>query len=320
MANLGADFSISAHIGTAPQQPGLIKLWHALCTNVDPFELVYLSDNFTPAQVATFMAAAPATRAADVITHLLSFPPIGRPDRGTALETIKAQYAYPFWLGGTVVQTPHAAIYDYDHTGPPTHAGAVDPLPESDENKAALGRYIWKDPGPAARAARTAAGHISGFYLCTEHEFLFEDDPNGQSQVQALMNGTIDNVSHDFISPKLPDRSVTSIRIPAAQYRHNMNTRGATPNLNSKCAGKKRVVINGTQLAAQDPARVLGDGTAVPSFWPDANGPPPDVYNVPLTPGDLARTFQRIIATTHPGSYRTPAQGPLGVRLGRIVG
>ena len=47
MANLGADFSISAHIGTAPQQPGLIKLWHALCTNVDPFELVYLSDNFT---------------------------------------------------------------------------------------------------------------------------------------------------------------------------------------------------------------------------------------------------------------------------------
>ena len=29
---------------------------------------------------------------------------------------------------------------------------------------------------------------------------------------------------------------------------------------------------------------------------------------------------ERIIATTHPASYRTPAQGPLGVRLGRIVG
>ena len=62
------------------------------------------------------------------------------------------------------------------------------------------------------------------------------------------------------------------------------------------------------------------DGTAVPNFWDDANGPPPDVYNVPLTPGDLARTFERIDATTHPASYRTPAQGPLGVRLGRIVG
>ena len=78
--------------------------------------------------------------------------------------------------------------------------------------------------------------------------------------------------------------------------------------------------IYGTQLAPHDPARVLGDGTAVPNFWDDANGPPPDVYNVPLTPGDLARTFERITATTHPASYRTPAQGPLGVLLGRIVG
>ena len=62
MANLGADFSISAHMGTASQQPELLKLWHASCTNVDPFELVYLSDNFTAAQVATFAAAPPATR------------------------------------------------------------------------------------------------------------------------------------------------------------------------------------------------------------------------------------------------------------------
>ena len=51
------------------------------------------------------------------------------------------------------------------------------------------------------------------------------------------------------------------------------------------------------------------NGTAVPSFWDDANGPPPDVYNVPLTAGDLARTFERIVATTHPASYRTPAHG-----------
>ena len=58
MANLGADFSISAHIGTAPQQPGLVKLWHASCTNVDPLELVFLANNFTPAQVATFAAHA----------------------------------------------------------------------------------------------------------------------------------------------------------------------------------------------------------------------------------------------------------------------
>ena len=186
MAHLGADFSISAHIGTAPQQPGLVKLWEASCTNVDPFELVYLSDNFTPAQVATFAAAPPATRAADVITHLLSFPPMGRPDRGTALETIKAQYAYSFWLGGTVVQTPHAWIYDYDHTGPPAHAGAVAPFPESDENKSALGRYTWQDPGAAARAVRRAAGYVTGFYLYTDHEFYFQDDPNGQSQVQAV--------------------------------------------------------------------------------------------------------------------------------------
>ena len=45
------------------------------------------------------------------------------------------------------------------------------------------------------------------------------DDPAGQSQVQAVMNGTIDNVSHDFINNKLPGRSVTCIRIPSAQYR-----------------------------------------------------------------------------------------------------
>ena len=117
------------------------------------WELVYLSDNFTPAQVAIFVAALPATRAADVITHLLSFPPMGRPDRGTALKTIKAQYAYPFWLGGTVVQMPHAAIYDYDHTGPPPHAGAVAPLPESDENKSTIGRYMWQDRITAACAS-----------------------------------------------------------------------------------------------------------------------------------------------------------------------
>ena len=80
------------------------------------------------------------------------------------------------------------------------------------------------------------------------------------------------------------------------------------------------MTINGTSLAAQNPARVLGNGTAVPSFWDDALGVPPDVYHVPITPGDLARTFERLIATTHPSSYRTPAQGPLGVRLGRIVG
>ena len=187
MGNLGADFSISAHIGTAPQQPALKKLWSAACMNVDPYELVYLSDNFSPAQVATFAAALPATRADDVITHLLSFQPMGRPDRGTALETIKAQYAYSFWLGGTVVQTPHACIYDYDHSGPPTHPGAVAPLPESDENKSALGRYTWQDPGKAMRAARRAAGFVTGFYLYTEHTFCFED-----AQVQAVMNGTID--------------------------------------------------------------------------------------------------------------------------------
>ena len=320
MANLGADFSISAHIGTAPQQPGLVKLWHASCTNVDPFELVYLSDNFSPAQVATFAAAPPATRADDVITHLLGFPQMGRPDRGTALETIKAQYAYTFWLGGTVVQTPHAFIYDYDHTGPPAHVGAVAPLPESEENKSALGRYTWKDPGQAIRAALRANGSVSGFYLYTEHRFIFEDDPNGTSQVQAVMNGTIDNISHDFINAKLPHRSVTCIRTPSAQYRHNMNRRGATPKFQGRDSSSKVLTIHGTQLAANDPARVLGDGTAVPNFWDDLNGPPPDVYNVPITPGDLARTFERIVATTHPASYRTPAQGPLGVLLGRIVG
>ena len=32
------------------------------------------------------------------------------------------------------------------------------------------------------------------------------------------MNHTIDNISHDFINPKLPGRSVTCIRIPAAEY------------------------------------------------------------------------------------------------------
>ena len=119
----------------------------------------------------------------------------------------------------------------------------------------------------------------------------------------------------------MPDRSVTCIRVPAAQYRHNMNTRGATPKFAKSGAGdEKRMTINGTSLAAQNPARVLGNGTAAPSFWDDALGVPPDVYHVPITPGDLARTFERIIATTHPSSYRTPAQGPLGVRLGRIVG
>ena len=320
MANLGQDFSISAHMGTAPQQPALVKLWHASCKNVDAFRLVYLSDNFSPAQVATFAAAPPATRAADVITHLLGFPPRGRPDRGTALETLKAQYAYTFWLGGSVVQTPHAHIYDFDYTGPPSHAGAVAPLPESVENKSALGRYVWIDPGQAPRAQLRANGRVAGYYLYTEHKFYFEDDPNGQSQVQAVMNGTIDNISHDFINARLPDRSVTCIRILSAQYRHNMNTRGATPKMQKADGASKCVRIHGTQLAANDPARVLGDGTPVPNFWDDANGPPPDVYHVAITTGDLARTFERIIATTHPASYRKPAQGPLGVRLGRIVG
>jgi len=138
--------------------------------------------------------------------------------------------------------------------------------------------------------------------------------------VQAVMNGTIDNISHDFINSKLPDRSVTCIRIPSAQYRHNMNTRGATPKFVKAVSSSKRVTIHGTALAAHDPARVLGDGTAVPNFWDDANGPPPDVYNVSITPGDMARTIERIVATTHPSSYRTPAQVPLGVLLGRIVG
>ena len=156
---------------------------------------------------------------------------------------------------------------------------------------------------------------MTGFYLYTEFEFYFHD-----SQVQAVMNGTIDNISHDFINPKLPGRSVTCIRIPSAQYRHNMNTRGATPKFTKQGSIIKVVWIHGTQLAAHDPARVLGNGTAVPNFWGDANGPPPDVYNVPLTAGDLARTFKRIVATTHPASYRTPAQGALGVLLGRIVG
>ena len=165
---------------------------------------------------------------------------MGRPDRGTALETIKAQYAYTFWLGGTIVQTPHACIYDYDH------AGAVAPLPESDENKSALSRYTWIDPGQETRAARRAAGSVSGYYFYTEHAFCFEDDPNGRSQVRAAMDGTIDNVSHDFINPKLPGRSVTCIRIPSAQYRHNMNTRGATPKFTKQGSVNKGVWIHGT--------------------------------------------------------------------------
>ena len=238
----------------------------------------------------------------------------------TLLETIKAQWANPWWTGSTVSQTPHACIYDYDVTGPPAHAGAVAPRPESDENKSALGRYIWVDPGIAARRVRRANGGKSGFYLYTDTEFVFEDDPNGRSQVQAVMNGTIDNIQHDFINGKLPDRSVTCIRIPAAEYRHNMNTRGAMPKFADPKKCRRSVTTSSTQLAAHDPAHMLADGTAVPNFWDDANGPPPDVYNVPLTPGDLARTFERIIATTHPASYRKPEQGPLGVLLGRIVG
>ena len=249
-----------------------------------------------------------------MITHLLGFAVSGRPDRGTALETIKAQYAYTFWLGGTVVQTPHQCVYDYDHTAPPTHAGAVAPLPESDENKSALGRYTWQDPGVAARAARRAAGQVTGFYLYTEFKFYFSE-----AQVQAVMNHTIDNISHDFINPRMPDRSVTCIRVPTAEYRHNMNTRGATPKF-TKEQNERVMVIHGTRLAAQNPARVLPNGTAIPSFWDDALGAPPDVYMVPIAPADLARTFERLVATTHPSSYRTPAQGPLGVRLGRIVG
>ena len=62
MANLGQDFSISGHMGTPPQQPALVKLWHPLCTNVNAFSLIYLSDGFTAQQVATFAAAPPATR------------------------------------------------------------------------------------------------------------------------------------------------------------------------------------------------------------------------------------------------------------------
>ena len=81
-----------------------------------------------------------------------------------------------------------------------------------------------------------------------------------------------------------------------------------------------RMTIHGCQLAAVDPARTLSDGTLIPNFWPDANGPPPDIYHTSITPGDFARTMERIIATTHPYTYRSPQQGPLGVRLGRIVG
>ena len=79
-----------------------------------------------------------------------------------------------------------------------------------------------------------------------------------------------------------------------------MNTRGATPKFTKGDGSEELITIHGTQLAPHDPARVLGSGTAVPAFWDDANGPPPDVYNVPLTTGDLARSFERIIATSHP--------------------
>ena len=107
-------------------------------------------------------------------------------------------------------------------------------------NKSALGRYVWVDPGPAARAARRADGKVTGFYLYTEHAFELEDVPNGRSQVQAVMNDTINNISHDFINAKLPGRSVTCIRIPSAQYRHNMNTRGAIPRfVKSKTTAQK---------------------------------------------------------------------------------
>ena len=81
-----------------------------------------------------------------------------------------------------------------------------------------------------------------------------------------------------------------------------------------------RLVIQGTSLAANDQARVLGNGTLIPNYWDDANGAPPDIYSVPVTPGDLARTMERIVATTHPASYRKPSQGPLGVYMGRIIG
>ena len=79
----------------------------------------------------------------------------------------------------------------------------------------------------------------------------------------AVMNGTIENISLDFVLQRLPERSVTCVRIPGSELVHNMNTHGAQPKFRRK--------------------------------GPD-------------------------IKTLTPYTYRSPQQGPLGVRLGRIVG
>lgn len=305
-----ADFSISQQT-MLPQQAQYKMMYTDACRNVCAFDLVYLAQGFTPAQVAAFKALSPATQAADVMTHLMGYDSLQRPDRGTLIETLLAQFAFVHFKGGSVVQTRPVYLFDFTWTGPPAPVAGIHGLPplpvpsQKIECKSASMYYKYVDPGKAVRATRANPG----FYLYVRAKFFFED-----SQVKACLTpgGGIDKVTLAFIQRHGDSKSITCVCVDAKRLRINTTTRGHTP----RCGKNNILQIVESQLPHQDPTRKLPDGTLVPSFWPDGNMDPPDVSVIPVTPTDTARLVARICDANSPGGYH----GPFSELLGRITG
>ena len=236
-----------------------------------------------------------------------------RPDRGTCIETLAAQWAIPFFTGGTVEQQITSCLYDLQYVGPPAPVADIAGLPlrraplEHQEIKSACCFYVYNDPGASVRTKLTNPG----YYLYVRVQFYFSNQ-----QMAAILTPVqlprIHAVILCFVQRNPLDLGVTMVRCTAEQLCSNHCTKGAAPSFNHSIGFLQ---LHGTRLV-NDVTRTHADGTILPPFWPTSNGRPPDVSEVPVSPADFARLISRCTNVNDATAY----PGPPGQGIGRIVG
>lgn len=289
---VGNVFALAEHPTLMPAEP--TKQMMHCCTGVEVFEMILRTAEYDGQDVTLMRQNLTWSAKAKTSMHLLmGFDSMADPDRGTAIETVVAQYAIVWWMGGgTVDQTPRVAYFDWTYTAPQ-----------------ALHYILWRQynrwaPAPnvstrwehksASICYKIITAANGWHYTYVRVKFCFD-----ANQVQRIVAGDIHYVVLCFLDRKTG--RARSLVVHGARLAANYAS--GAPHFRNP---RHEMTIEGTQLSA-NPLRVSSTGQAMtPSYAPGVVPPTEnEASRMPVFPRDFDRVIDRCLGRPG-GAYAGP--------------
>ena len=302
---VGKVFALAEHPTLMPAEP--MKQMMMCCAGVEVYEMILRTAEYDGQDVSTMRQDLTWSAKAKTSMHLLmGFDSIADPDRGTAVETVVAQYAIMWWMGGgTVNQTPQVHYFDWTFTAPQ----ALHYILWRHHNQWAPAQGVstrWEHKSASIYYKINASG---GGHHYTYVRVMFYFEP---TQIQRIVAGDIHYVVLSFLDRKTA--RVRSLVVHGARLAATYVS--GTPNFRN---AQRRLIIDGTQLPA-NPLRVSSTGQLMTPCYAPGVVPPTEneASRMPVLPCDFNRIIDRCLGG--PG-VRGAYAGPFAcAELGEIRG